>query len=70
MGVTAGTLTQQEIQDAFIQSQRIAASAGQVISSGQFIYFAAFDGTNNDRLDLPQSAQPTSVAQKKGTHLF
>ncbi len=65
MGVTAGTLTQQEIQDAILQSQQIEASASQALTSGQFVFFAAFDGTNNDRTDLPESrtTQPTSVAE-------
>ena len=49
MGTIAGTLTRQEIQQAIQQAQQIAASVSPAVQSGQFVFFAAFDGTNNDR---------------------
>jgi len=65
MGSIVGTLTEQEIQQAMQQAQRIAASATTTVQSGQFVFFAAFDGTNNDRNDLPESGTPqtTNVGQ-------
>uniref|UniRef100_UPI003D0C101E Ig-like domain-containing protein n=1 Tax=Sedimenticola sp. TaxID=1940285 RepID=UPI003D0C101E len=60
----AGTLTQQEIQQAIQQAQQVAASATQAIQSGQFVYVANFDGTNNDQNDLAESgdSQSTNIA--------
>jgi hypothetical protein len=65
MDIIARKLTQEEIQQAIQQAQRIAASASPTVQSGQFVFFAAFDGTNNDRDDLPESGttQPTNVGQ-------
>jgi len=61
----AGTLTQQDIQQSIQQAQQIAASAAPIVQSGQFVFFAAFDGTENDRNDLVESGttQWTNVAQ-------
>ena len=65
MGIVAGTLTPEEIQQAIAQEQQLSASASQTIQSGQFVFFAAFDGTNNDRDHPEQSGdtQWTNAAQ-------
>lgn len=65
MGIVAGTLTPEEIQQAIQQVQRLAASASKTIQSNQFVFFAAFDGTNNDRdhLELAGDPQMTNAAQ-------
>lgn len=65
MGIVAGTLTPEEIQQAIQQAQRLAASASKTIQSNQFVFFAAFDGTNNDRdhLELAGDPQMTNAAQ-------
>ena len=39
-----------------------AAQAGAVSTQGRLVYFAAFDGTNND-LTNPRNAKNTNVAQ-------
>lgn len=46
-----GTLSCTQIQQAQQQSQAIAGAATQTIGSNQFVFFAAFDGTNNSLAD-------------------
>ena len=43
------TVTQDELNTVIQTAQNIAGSAQQSVQSGQFVFFAAFDGTNNDR---------------------
>lgn len=59
------TLTPEQISLALQQAQNIANTAAPVVQPNQFVFFAAFDGTNNDRDDLSQSGDPqmTNVAQ-------
>lgn len=58
-----GTLTQSQVEQAQSQAQAIANSASQTISKNQFVFFAAFDGTNNDMNSVPQGEQNTNTAQ-------
>ncbi len=53
----ATPLTTAQIQTAQSQAQSIANSATTVIGSNKFVFFAAFDGTNNDRSN-PLVADP------------
>jgi hypothetical protein len=59
------TLSEAEIQQAQQQSQAIASASGLAVQSGQFVFFAAFDGTNNIKSDPAYSndTQSTSVGQ-------
>jgi VCBS repeat-containing protein/YD repeat-containing protein len=65
MGIIAGTLTDQETTDTVEQKDSIAAAAQPSIQANQFVFFAAFDGTQNDRNNLPLSGttQQTNVGQ-------
>lgn len=65
MGIVAGMLTPEELQQTIQQAQRLASSVNQAVPSDQFIFFAAFDGSNNDRhhLELSGGLQWTNVAQ-------
>lgn len=61
-----GTLTQSQVEQAQSQAQAIANSATQTISKNQFVFFAAFDGTNNNANDpssIPAGERTTNVAQ-------
>lgn len=48
----ATQLTSAQVQPAQSQAQTVANSATTVIGSDRFVFFAAFDGTNNDRSNL------------------
>lgn len=65
MGIIVRQLTAQEVQQAQTQAAAVANSASSVVTQGQFVFFAAFDGTNNDRNNLSTSntTQTTNVAQ-------
>jgi hypothetical protein len=65
MSSVVRALTQQEILDAQAQSQAIANAGTPAVKEGQFIFFAAFDGTNNDKNNLAVSGttQQTNVGQ-------
>src|SRR5574340_1609084 len=65
MGSVAGTLTPEEIQQALQQAQQLSTSTSESIRLGQCVFFAAFDGTNNDRdhLELSGDPQVTNAAQ-------
>ncbi len=45
------------------EGKKIVAAAKKVVTKGQFVFFAAFDGTNNDRDNLKENAQTTNVGQ-------
>lgn len=45
------------------EARKIAAAAKKAVGKGQFVFFAAFDGTNNDRDNLKDNAQTTNVGQ-------
>ena len=45
------------------EGQKIVAAAKKVVTKGKFVFFAAFDGTNNDRDNLKENAQTTNVGQ-------
>lgn len=49
MGDIVRTLTQEELQQALQQEQAIASASALAVQAGQFVFFAAFDGTNNER---------------------
>ena len=49
MTIDVKTLNPTDVSNAQNQVNAIAASALRVIAPKQFVYFAAFDGTNNDR---------------------
>ncbi len=55
MGIPVKNLSASEIQQAQLQAQAIASAATLAVKSGQFVFFAAFDGTNNDRINLALS---------------
>ena len=65
MTITVKTLSPSEIQSAVLQSNQIASAATRTVTSNQFVFFAAFDGTRNDRDNLALSGDPksTNVAQ-------
>lgn len=66
MTIIAGSLNDQQTQQEQQNAQAIAdAAQAGAIRSNQFVFFAAFDGTNNDRNDVPLSGNPqdTNVAQ-------
>ena len=48
-------LNSSEIAAARSRGNSIAAVATPTISSNQFVFFTAFDGTNNDRTQLWKS---------------
>ena len=58
-------LTAQEIQTTRQSGQLFSSSATSQVNPNQFIYFAAFDGTNNDKNKLSTSGttQQTNVGQ-------
>ncbi len=58
-------LTPLEVARAKNQADTIANSSSTVIQQNQFVFFAAFDGTYNDKEDLPLSGtkQDTNVAE-------
>lgn len=62
-GRVAGTLTLEQIQQQLRQADAIANSSTYVIPKNEFIFFAGFDGTNNDRNNVPNGEQTTNVAQ-------
>jgi hypothetical protein len=49
MGIETRTLTQNEQMIAQQQAEAIANAGSSAISEKQFTFFAAFDGTNNQR---------------------
>lgn len=66
--VTAGfvrTLTPGEVAAAQAQAAQIGNLPQRLISNDTFVYFAAFDGTNNDRTKVSLSGNllNTNVAQ-------
>lgn len=65
MGSVIHTLSAEEIQQAQQQAQAIAAASSLVVQCNQFVFFAAFDGTNNIRTNpgFSNDPQPTSVGQ-------
>ncbi|MBD3810941.1 MAG: cadherin-like domain-containing protein, partial [Betaproteobacteria bacterium] len=65
MGTIVSTLTSEEIQQAQQRAQAIAATSTLAIQSDQFVFFAAFDGTNNIRTNPGYSndVQSTNVGQ-------
>lgn len=65
MGIETRTLTQNEQTIAQQQAEAIANAGSSAISEKQFTFFAAFDGTNNQRNNLGLSGDPqmSNVAQ-------
>lgn len=65
MTTIAETLTTAQVAQAQVQAQAIASSGSAVVGGNQFVFFAAFDGTDNDRNDVALSGNPqsTNVAQ-------
>ncbi|PKO47330.1 MAG: hypothetical protein CVU29_02655 [Betaproteobacteria bacterium HGW-Betaproteobacteria-22] len=62
----AGTLNETQTDRTLAQAQAIAAAAEiGAIKKEQFVFFAAFDGTRNDKKDVELSGNPedTNVAQ-------
>ena len=59
----AGTLTTEQIQQQLKQAEAISNSSINTTSKSEFIFFAGFDGTNNDRNKVPAGEQSTNVAQ-------
>ncbi len=45
------------------EGKKIVAAAKKVVAKGDFVFFAAFDGTNNDMDNLKENAQTTNVGQ-------
>ena len=61
----ASVLSLQELDTTRISTSTLGTSAQITIRPGQFVFFAAFDGTNNDRTNIGLSGAPqgTNVAQ-------
>jgi hypothetical protein len=55
--------TQQVLQQAQAAAQAIANSATTSVASNQFIFFAAFDGTDNEYVPVDGDPQNTAIAQ-------
>jgi Ca2+-binding RTX toxin-like protein len=53
MGTTVRTLTPQEIINLLQQRNAMSSAAVQTVQSNQFVFFAAFDGTNNNGFTDP-----------------
>jgi hypothetical protein len=49
MGIPVRTLTPAEIQQEQPQAQAISTASRLAVQPGQFVFFAAFDGTSNER---------------------
>lgn len=60
-----GSLTSQELDATRISTATLGTSAQVTVLPGQFTFFAAFDGTNNNRANVQLSGTPqhTNVAQ-------
>ena len=56
-------LTAAQVQIARSQAQSVASSATSVIGSNKFVFFATFDGTNNDRSN-PATAGDSQMTKK------
>jgi len=54
---TSAPLTIDQIQDAQKKANALASAGSNAIRTGQFVFFAAFDGTNNT-LNNPEVAFP------------
>ncbi len=65
MGTVVSTLTADEVQQAIALEQTIAQAAVPTMQAGQFVFFAAFDGTNNNKYfpSLSNDPQSTNVGQ-------
>lgn len=65
MTTIAATLNSQQIAAAKSSAGAITESAKAIITDKRFVFFAAFDGTNNDRDAVYKSGSPldTNVAQ-------
>ncbi|KUM02246.1 hypothetical protein AWB61_16830 [Chromobacterium sp. F49] len=59
----AGQLSPEQLKAAQDQAAAIPAAAKPAIAAGQFVYFAAFDGTSNDKDKLSRGMQSTNAAQ-------
>ena len=61
----ASELSQLEIDTTRFSTSTLGTSARLTVRPGQFVFFAAFDGTNNDRGNVTLSGTPqrTNVAQ-------
>ncbi|OHX21658.1 hypothetical protein [Chromobacterium sphagni] len=59
----AGQLSAEQLKAAQDQAAAIAKAAKPDIAAGQFVYFAAFDGTSNNKDKLPRGMQSTNAAQ-------
>ena len=71
MTIVVKPLTLAEIQTATFLANRIAGAATPTVTSNQFVFFAAFDGTRNDRNNLPLSGVPLSTnAAQLETQIF
>lgn len=59
----AGQLTKEQVSQNVSQSLKIRQSADpDAIAKDRFVFFAAFDGTNNDKENLSQDSLKTNVA--------
>ncbi len=59
----AGSLTKQEIQAQVQQVDAIVNSAVRTVGAEEFVFLAAFDGTRNDKNDIPRGEVGTNIAQ-------
>lgn len=68
MTTIAATLDSQQISAAKTAAGAITEVAKATISDKKFVFFAAFDGTNNDRSAIYKSGNPidTNVVQLEG----
>ncbi|WP_434631888.1 hypothetical protein [Chromobacterium sp. CV08] len=58
-----GQLSADETRQARARAETIARAAQPAVTAGQFVYFAAFDGTANDKDHLSRGMQSTNAAQ-------
>ncbi len=61
----AGQLNELQVAQNEQAAQALGSAGSKAISANQFTYFAAFDGTNNDKDNLALSGDPqqTNAAQ-------
>lgn len=62
MTIVVGKLDARQTQQAYQQAQAIAEAADVgAVRENQFVFLASFDGTRNDRGDVPLSGNPLST---------
>lgn len=63
--VSAGTLNPVEVNESLQQLKAVAQSSTRHLSPKKFVYFAAFDGTNNDRSKNKDGYYPQAMVLRE-----